>query len=60
MTDILRWIGGRFAEPSSYAGLSGAIGSVSHMVTSGQTSSALIGTALAGLAAFFMPELGRR
>lgn len=60
MQNILGWFLSRMAEPSSYAGLGTAVGTVTHMATTGDTSSALIGAALAGLAAFFVGEKGKR
>lgn len=50
----------RLAEPSSWAGISTVITTAGHMVTTGQTSSALFGALLAGLAAIFAPERGKR
>lgn len=50
----------RLTEPSSYAGLAASLGAGAHMIETGETSSALVGTLLLGLGAFFKGEPGNR
>ena len=55
----MNWLTRRLLEPSSYGGLGMAIGGVTEMMQTGNTSSAMIALILGGLAAFVKGEGAR-
>lgn len=50
------WLLNRIKEPSSLAGLGLVYNSLSTILSTGHTDSALFATILAGIAAFLVPE----